>query len=318
MNDWYRSTMLRAGAVGLMLGGCFAPEPAAGIPCAEPSAAARCPGGLVCVLRGGVETCEREGTLPDPIDAPPDVPPDGDVDKDGVTNAEDNCVQDANSDQSDEDMDAVGDVCDPCPISSDTSDTDGDGVPNACDPSVMNADRVALFVSFASGIPPEWTAENATASNGEAVLVAPSGGGAYLALPAPNASFIAIWAEATFDAFAGTALAGMGLMDRRAPGLDNSIACQLTGTSAGTTQKLRLYDSNAPATLAEGDHPLAVGTTSILRLTREASGQHRCSASAPLVSLAGTSTFAPANGQLGLRVRSGTAHYHWIMVLTRP
>ncbi|HEY5935348.1 MAG TPA: hypothetical protein VIU61_11950 [Kofleriaceae bacterium] len=310
--------MLRAGAVSLMLAGCFAPQPAAGIPCAEPSAAARCPEGLDCVLRNGVETCEPDGTLPDPIDALPDVPPDGDVDKDGVINADDNCVQDANADQSDEDMDAVGDVCDPCPISSDTSDTDGDGVPNDCDPSVQNQDQIALFVSFASGIPAEWSAENATASNGSVKLTAPSGGGAYLGLPAPDASFVAIWSAATFDAFTSTALAGMGLMDRRVPGMDNAVACQLTATSAGTTQKLRLYDANAGTTIAEGDHELKVGTDTILRLTRETSGQHRCSASSPVVSIAGTSAFDPPGQQIGLRMRSGTARYHWIMMLTRP
>ena len=318
MNGWYRSTMLRAGAVSLMLAGCFAPQPAAGIPCAEPSAAVRCPEGLDCVLRNGRETCEPDGTLPDPIDALPDVPPDGDADQDGVINERDNCVDDANTDQSDEDLDALGDVCDPCPISSDTSDSDGDGVPNDCDPSVQSVDRIALFVSFASGLPTGWTAQNATVNNGSVVMTAPSGGGAYLGLPAPDASFIAIWSAATFEAFTGTATAGMGVMDRRAPGLDNSVACQLVGTSGSATQKLRLYDSNAPATLAEGDHELKVGTNSILRLTRETSGQHRCSASSPVVSVVGTSPFNPPGQQIGLRTRSGTARYHWIMVLTRP
>jgi hypothetical protein len=309
--------MLRPGVLGLMLAGCFAPQPASGIPCADPAAAARCPEGLVCITRDGVETCEQDGTLPDPIDALPDVPSD-DVDGDGVINASDNCIQNANPDQSDEDGDEIGDVCDPCPISGNHGDTDGDGVPNDCDPSVMHQDQIALFVSFASGLPAGWTAENATASNGFAVLVAPGGGGAYLGLPAPNASFIAVWSDATFDSFVGTHTAGLGVMDRREPGTDHAIACQLVSAAMGTTPKLRLYDSNAPATLGEADHAFTVGTRSILRITREVSGQHRCSASSPSTTTLGTSTFMPQGGQIGLRVRSGTARFRWILVITRP
>ena len=311
--------MLRAGVVCLLLAGCFAPQPATGIPCADPGATARCPEGLVCVAHGGIETCERAGGDPDPTDGAPDVPAADDADGDGVADAVDNCAERANSDQSDEDSDKIGDVCDPCPISSDHSDSDGDGVPNTCDPSSINQDHIALFVSFASGLPAGWSAENATASNGSATLTAALDEGAYLALPAPDASFIAIWAQATFDAFAGTTLAGMGVMDRRSPGLDNSIACQLTAAADGATQKLRLYDSNAGTTLGQADHELKVGTTTILRLTREANGvQHRCSASAPSATLGASTSFMPPDPQLGLRVRSGTARYHWIMVLTRP
>ena len=54
-----------------------------------------------------------------------DLGPGGDVDGDGVDNAEDNCVFAPNDDQTDGDLDGLGDPCDP--------DRDGDGSPNEDD-----------------------------------------------------------------------------------------------------------------------------------------------------------------------------------------
>ncbi|MCG3125840.1 MAG: hypothetical protein CHACPFDD_00667 [Phycisphaerae bacterium] len=52
----------------------------------------------------------------------------GDFDGDGVPDTVDNCPTVANPDQSDTDMDGIGDCCD-----SDSPDLDGDGVADACD-----------------------------------------------------------------------------------------------------------------------------------------------------------------------------------------
>jgi len=303
--------------VAYLLVGCFDPQPNTGVSCADKTAEARCPVGLECVSRDGRETCEVPGPTTDAprFDGPQSV---DDSDGDGVDDERDNCKQLANPDQSDEDDDKLGDVCDLCPISADGADSDGDGVGDACDPNDMNAERIALFVSFESGLPAGWTAENAVAAGGDAILSAGANAGAYLTVPAPNAGFLAIWAEARFEAFVGTNVAGMGVMDRREPGGDKAVVCQLVGNSAGTTQSVRLYDSSVPVTLGEADHALAAGTTSLLRLTRETSGMHRCAASAPSTTVTGTSTFMPPVQELGLRLRSGVARYHWIMVLTRP
>ena len=66
-----------------------------------------------------------------------------DTDGDGVDDADDNCVVDANGDQSDRDGDGAGDTCDACPDDVD-DDSDGDGVCGDVDncPDDANADQV--------------------------------------------------------------------------------------------------------------------------------------------------------------------------------
>lgn len=51
-----------------------------------------------------------------------------DPDADGVCDVDDNCPVDANADQSDLDVDGIGDACDLCQGDNSTGDTDGDGV----------------------------------------------------------------------------------------------------------------------------------------------------------------------------------------------
>ncbi len=81
-----------------------------------------------------------------------------DTDGDGVTDDRDNCKDTANANQANEDGDALGDVCDPCPITGDPAgdtDTDGDGVGDGCDPrpDTMSA-SIALFEGFADAAIP--------------------------------------------------------------------------------------------------------------------------------------------------------------------
>ena len=59
------------------------------------------------------------------------VPAD-DLDSDRIADADDNCPDVANSDQSDLNNDGTGDACELC-NSTDATDSDGDGIPNACD-----------------------------------------------------------------------------------------------------------------------------------------------------------------------------------------
>lgn len=87
---------------------------------------------LVTVVYGGQDdgtilgdTWERESGV-------------GDADSDGISDSEDNCVNEPNPDQVDVDSDGYGDACDNCPQTSNPSqaDSDGDGIGDACDSNV--------------------------------------------------------------------------------------------------------------------------------------------------------------------------------------
>ncbi|MCR4312572.1 MAG: PKD domain-containing protein [Candidatus Uhrbacteria bacterium] len=83
-----------------------------------------------------------QGTSPQDINPNNDVAvtplyrPIADADRDGIVDAEDNCVTEANADQLDTDHDGAGNVCD--------TDQDDDGVVNDNDPEPINPDVTGL------------------------------------------------------------------------------------------------------------------------------------------------------------------------------
>jgi hypothetical protein len=134
-----------------MLGvGCYAPTFHSGGRCET-----ECPGDLQCIdnicREPGFAGVDAASNM-DPIDAPPIDGPPGDDDADGVLDLNDNCPARANSDQHDEDVDALGDACDPCPhLAGSGADADGDGVGDACDPAPSIAkQRLRFFDPFTS------------------------------------------------------------------------------------------------------------------------------------------------------------------------
>lgn len=119
----------------------------------------------VCLLSGCGFSVSNGGNAGQPIDAAPrpiDAPldPDLDEDDDGVLNAADNCPAIANPMQFNEDADAHGDECDPCPqlaAAGDDADGDADGVGDGCDPHpTVAGDKLAYWNGFheASTTPP--------------------------------------------------------------------------------------------------------------------------------------------------------------------
>lgn len=135
--------------------GCYSPSFGEGGACAS-----ACPGDLVCVQ----SVCRNPGYVMDDAavdtqtagDAGHDASP-GDGDGDAILDNLDNCVTVKNADQHDEDDDAIGDVCDPCPhLSGTAADGDSDGVGDACDPQPTVAKQhIAFFDPFTTD-QPEW------------------------------------------------------------------------------------------------------------------------------------------------------------------
>ena len=96
---------------------------------------------LIAVLAGG---CAFEKSLDDT--GGDDQP--ADTDGDGKLDSEDNCVDVANADQRNHDMDARGDLCDLCPhIADDGGDSDNDQIGDACDPRA-GIDTLIAFDGF--------------------------------------------------------------------------------------------------------------------------------------------------------------------------
>jgi hypothetical protein len=69
-----------------------------------------------------------------------------DTDNDGVKDTEDNCPENANTNQEDSDNDTIGNVCDNCPniANSNQLDTDNDGIGDVCDncPDIANSNQL--------------------------------------------------------------------------------------------------------------------------------------------------------------------------------
>ncbi len=139
----------------MLASGCYSPTILPGTPCDV-----ACPTGLTCIDH----VCREPGHVADapPLVDGPELPTDGpepdgpaDLDGDGVLNAADNCPTTANVDQHDEDTDAFGDLCDPCPhLAGTASDGDADGVGDACDPQPAIAKQQwVLFDPFTTQRP---------------------------------------------------------------------------------------------------------------------------------------------------------------------
>jgi len=92
---------------------------------------------------GGEDTAWIDDLRITPFECPP---PDGDGD--GFPDAEDNCPEIPNVDQTNSDNDTHGDVCDNCPLvdNEDQLDGDDDGIGDACD--LPQVDRNLLFSEY--------------------------------------------------------------------------------------------------------------------------------------------------------------------------
>lgn len=305
-----------------LLAGCFAPSAPTGASCAGPEAIERCPSGLVCVAHDGVETCEVTGAAADAGAGDPDAASaDGDRDHDGLLDAADNCPDAANADQANEDGDALGDVCDPCPPLATNTDGDGDGLGDACDPNpAVTGDKLVAFHGFTQPLPPTWLSSGSfVIGNGEGSLIAGNDATSLLSVASPPGAQVEIRAALVIDLITASAnnLGSISLIDRLQPGTDRAIACQLSGLVDGTQEELRIFDASSTTVVTRAPHAFATGVKTELRLRRK-STSYRCHVTGPTQELAGNATFAPASPRIGIRAHGAAARFHWVMLVTSP
>lgn len=279
-----------------------------------------CPGGRRFGELSGPVAGQCVGDTPN--DAPIDECP-GDADCDEVLDPADNCMTVANSDQDDEDGDGRGDACDLCPAFADTGeDMDGDGVGDLCDPNPGTpGDAIVDFLSFKHALPATWNATGSIQVSDDAALV--TAGGTTIATlmrrTPTNTTRYSVYAEATLDAIAGANLGAVGLSAQHEFGTDQQVLCQSVGLANGTQQELRLFDTNQvpPLQVDNAARAFTVGQRFAIELHRDGTG-YTCDATNPNAQVTGTIAFDPNVAEVGIRVRSATARYHWIMVVSSP
>ncbi len=261
-----------------------------------------------------------DGGVDTPVDLPTDCP--NDVDCDNVADGIDNCPTIANENQFNEDGDFPGDACDKCPPFDDAGqDGDGDGVGDDCDPHPnAGGDVIEHFIGFRE-MPAGWVAAGSfTVAGGDGIATGAAGEIVTLMTPTPANTHYLVWAEATLDSIAGTSLGAIGVSALHAPGGDlHGALCQLVGFDNGTSEELRLFDTSGGGFgLLDSDlHAFDTGGRYELFVERDGTDLS-CDATNPDVSTIGMTTFSPSMPELGLRIRSVTARYHWAMVIRSP
>jgi hypothetical protein len=313
--------------------GCYSPHEVPGSPCSL--AAPACPGDQVCVASGSGATCQPPGTqgidarIDDApaVDAAPDANP-NDLDGDGVMNAVDNCPNVANPDQHDEDMDMLGDVCDPCPPSSDNTDDDNDGVANDCDPNPsVPGDHMVLFEGFQHGVPADWTAVGGTWTMSADDIVINAG----TAIPGPalyHAAFgphesVVIGAKLSNPT--GTDYRGLAVFDDASSASGVAIACSALITSSTDSQP------NAPVnellrtpddTVLDRQAFAWIGGQNLVIALQRVDMGYGCftynTASDVSATGGGSDATITASPQIGFGAFGGFARVHWAYVVLSP
>lgn len=255
------------------------------------------------------------------VDAP-DATPDDDDDDDTVLDTNDNCPLEANTDQHDEDGDALGDVCDPCPPSSNNTDGDGDGVGDACDPNPQTpGDAIAMFEGLHAGVPAGWETAGTWTQMGDDLRVALGAcvdqnncpiGALTLAEPSSLAGVNrrTLSAGATISQLTGQ-FSLIAVYDNAPDNAANYVPCMVANAEL-------LVGSGADERTAAREAIMVAPYTLTLRREQTAytcTAQRGTQASQSIMT---TETTVNAMPDLGVFVIGGTFRYHWFMVVTSP
>jgi hypothetical protein len=263
-------------------------------------------------------------------DADAIVPLPDDRDGDHVADEVDNCPDTPNTNQGNEDGDALGDACDPCPIDANNTDTDGDGVGDACDPHPnAGGDKLVLFEGFKTGIPSAWNVVGfaPTASTEDGVLPLVANNHTAIIPPLGALANGTLTADLTIDNVGANASNNsIGLPYDK--GADNGIWCELDYDSTQNPNKiLGLYDSYKSTPMGPGDYlqtnnySWSPGLEYKLVLQRNGNN-YNCSETTGGVTKTANNSTGDGNNvadpYVTVWIYNAGVHVHWMMLVTSP
>lgn len=245
-----------------------------------------------------------------------------DRDSDGVADASDNCPDVMNTDQANEDADAYGDLCDPCPPYANATanvDTDGDGLGDGCDPRpTIKGDKIAVFEGFNAA--PIGTSMNMGFMfvGGHALGTAPMGVRPTISWEQPAGGNETVSTQVTLTSMTPTT--AITMFDQRdAMDPNMSTTCTLIPKPNDPTSfkgLLQIMDYNVS--------PLGTGTSApldqvtIMSLSR-AARDYNCFASIANGPISLSSTRAPPQRpNMGIELVDASATLDWFMIVRSP
>jgi len=259
------------------------------------------------------------------MDAMIDGNPMLDSDGDGIKDNVDNCRLKANPNQENEDGDAFGDVCDPCPPNQNNTDSDGDGVGDLCDPEPnMMGNTITLFDGFNYASPPmnvvlfpsaSWTFPLGQVrlanlgGNLRAGYLFPQQGGGQNAVDAVYTSY-------TISQLSTGIPAGVGVVQRFDASQQNGVAC-LIGRGVTGLPSIRILATNDEPNARESTAPFQSGQAVEMIFTRRNGQAYDCTDLTSASAVAGPQQFSVPTASIGLYSQGTQADFNWIMVVSR-
>ena len=222
----------------------------------------------------------------------------------------------------DEDGDGFPDACDVCPgRADDQSDVDGDGVGDVCDPDNTTAQRILLFESFSSGMPAGWVTTGAATWT------------------AMGDDVVGMYGDISAAAFVGPMMVSPPvsiIVGYRLVGVDTAASNQTKSvvdafdTTTVDSQKCgeatpgkhtighEMAGTTVDATSIDYSHTFDVGAEYVTTMTHN-TAEIVCVTEIPALGAAARTevrrTPYRTSGQVGLRIRSVIAAYHYVLVI---
>lgn len=295
----------------LALVGCYSPGYR---DCEVTCGGGTCPSGFVCD-RGVCRVEGFSGACGVTIDAAIDSPPNADDDGDGIINKDDNCSKVANPQQENEDRDARGDACDPCPVDGAAGaddDPDMDGVGVGCDPEPDQQNRIDVFEGFNGPMALSTATFTGTwsTSNGQAKSNNSGPAMSGISWPEPMSNVVMVSAQFTMDNFDPTSpLIYIGVAHHI--GGSNPVRCSL---NALNPQQLELAANNQRLTGVPTT--VNVGDTAVTYSKRDGV-DFECSEAIKDLHITGSIPGTSGTGQTGLVATGVNATVSWVIIVSR-